>query len=160
MMIRSPGSVRLISVGSSFIRAGMSPTADTKTRHFADIAGMKKDLAEGGGDSAFIPPVLDPFDDPVQKPAGMEFGLKGTGIIPGAYAEAVTSQAEPGAFTRTHGVPVDPDDPGQGPAVRFHVGRAIVGLGGDAIIVVFIKPGHAGIIPKDRDHPILLPLYL
>ena len=88
----------------------------------------------------------------------MQAGRKRARVIPGTDAEPVTAQDEFRTLARAHGVPVNADDAGQGPAVGFHVGRAVMGLGSDYVMVVVVKAGHAGIVPEDRDHPVFLPL--
>jgi hypothetical protein len=79
----------------------------------------------------------------------MEFGFERTGIVPGSDTVSVSAHTKPGAFACTHRIPIDPHDSGYGPAVRFHVGRTVVGFNRNAIIMILVKPGHTGIIPKD-----------
>jgi hypothetical protein len=87
-------------------------------------------------------------------------GLKAAVVIPVAHTIPIHAQNQFGSLSRPHGVPVNADDSGDGAAVGFHVGRAVVGFTRDAVVMVIIKPGNAGIIPQNRDHPIFFRLNL
>ena len=50
---------------------------------------MEKNLAEGGGNAALVPAILDPFDDAVEKPPRVEMRFQLTLIIPRPHTEAI-----------------------------------------------------------------------
>ena len=103
----------------------------------------------------FVSAVLDPLDDAIQQPARMEMRPQRTLVVPGADAIAVESSNEAGAFSRPHDVAVYPHNPGQCPSVSFHIGRAVVSLARDYVVVILIEASHSGIVPENRHHPVL-----
>ena len=125
---------------------------------FSHVPGMKQDLAEGGGYSAFVAPVAHPFDDPVEQTPGMQPRFEIPIVIPQPDTVSVAAHDQPGPLAGSHRIPVDAHDAGNGTAVGLHVGRRIVGLAGDHVEVVFIEAADPGVVPKDRNHPVLFPL--
>ena len=84
---------------------------------------VKKDLAECGGDATFVAAVPHPLDNPVQKPPRVQARVEVSAVLPLAHTKTVAPHDEPGAFAGPQGVPVYAHNPGDRPAIGFHIGR-------------------------------------
>ena len=74
-------------------------------------------------------------------------------IVSRSHTVSVHTHDKLGAFTRTHGVSIDPHDPGDGPTVRLHIGWGVMRFTSNDVVVVMIKATYTRIVPKDRDDP-------
>ena len=64
------------SDGRTVDRGRHDPHGGDEHQAFAHVARIETDLAEGGGDAAFVAAVAHPFDDAVQQAPGVQAGLQ------------------------------------------------------------------------------------
>ncbi len=70
-----------------------------------------------------------------------------TGIVPRTDTEAVAAHDEFGPLAGSQRITIDANNAGDGSAVSFHVGRRIMRLPGNDIVVLIVQAPHARIVP-------------
>ena len=134
---------------------GHQPDRGHKDQALAQVAVVETDLAERRGDAALVAAVLDAFDNAVQQPPRVQVRLERTVVVPRAHAVPICTHDQLGPEARAHGVPIHADNAGQGSAVSFHVGRAVVSLAGDGIVMLIIQAAHSSVVPQNGYNPVL-----
>ncbi len=70
------GTGLILMAGTSLNHRGHDAKGRNKHKAFAHVSVVKNYLTKGGGHPAFITPVLDALNDPVQKSSGMQRRLQ------------------------------------------------------------------------------------
>ena len=105
---------------------------DAPRRHqyyaFSQIAPVEQNSSVGRGNAVFVPTVLYSLPYPFQKHSWVLRGSQFAFIILWPHNETVVSEYYLRSHSGSHGIPVNPHDPSDSPAVALHVRRTVVGL--------------------------------
>ncbi len=125
-----------------------------KHKAFAHVAVIEQGLTKGCRHTALVAAVFYPFHHTIQQTPWMLRCFQRAFVVNVSDTEAVASHDQPGAKSRSKGVPINSHNSGNGTAIGFHVGGRVMGFTCDDIIVVFIKPPDTGIVPQHRYNPV------
>ncbi len=130
---------------------GHDSSSSTIDQRLARISIVENHTPINRRDTAFIASVLHSLSHPFVDPSGVEEPRgEGFGVMGGCEAEGIDVEDELGPFSRSKGIPVNADDPGQSSTVWIEGTRGIMGFYLENKVVGVVELDYPRVVVEDR----------